>query len=224
MSHFRFTIANLLGFVLFIAVGFAALRQATALWDSAVFSSTLVVLSLSVLLAVHRAGCRRAYWLGFALFGWIYLGASLIPPIESRLLTTAALVQIGAKVPGLEDPVALTLNMTVANGLSTGSPTFAFSPNGSNRIMGQPLWIWDAATGQLVAGTGGTAVAFLRIGHALVALVLAYLGGHLSRWLFTRGLPPVTGGDAETPPTPHTGSSPGSPAVSCIDDPTRAGS
>ena len=79
MRRIRFTIASLLGVVLFVAVAFAALRAATDAWDSGVFGLTLGLLLTSVLLAVHRAGGRRAYWLGFALFGGTYLGASLIP-------------------------------------------------------------------------------------------------------------------------------------------------
>jgi hypothetical protein len=176
MSHFRFTIAHLLGLVLFIAVGFAALREATALWDSAVFSVTLAVLSVSVLLALHRADRRRVYWLGFALFGWIYLGASLIPPIECRLLTTEALARIAARIPALVDPVA-----------------FTFSPDGSSLVASRPgmIRLWNATTGQLLGGSVGSTDCFRGIGHSIVALVLAYLGGHLSGWLFARGRTPT---------------------------------
>src|SRR4051794_40629852 len=65
MRLFRFTIANLLGLVLFVAVSFAALRQADNLWDSTAFSLTLGLLLASVLLAIHRTEGRRAFWLGF---------------------------------------------------------------------------------------------------------------------------------------------------------------
>ena len=59
----------------------------------------LGVLLVSILLAVHRTEKRRAFWLGFALFGAAYLGLSLVPPIESRLITTKALAFIDSKVP-----------------------------------------------------------------------------------------------------------------------------
>jgi hypothetical protein len=42
MRHIRFTIASLLIVVLFVAVGFAALRESNDLWDSGVFTVTLV--------------------------------------------------------------------------------------------------------------------------------------------------------------------------------------
>ena len=100
MRRIRFTIASLLVVVLFVAVGFAALRESNDLWDSGVFTLTLAALLISILLAVHRTESRRAFWIGFALFGWIYLGLSLVPSIESRLLTTKALAYLDSKVPG----------------------------------------------------------------------------------------------------------------------------
>jgi hypothetical protein len=195
MRRFRFTIANLLGLVLLLGVGFAALREATELWDSAVFSTTLGMLSVSVLLATHHADRRRAFWLGFALFGWLYLGASLIPPIESRLLTTGALAQLDSKVPGRDATVRLT-----------GSKYVTFSPDGKSLPVGrrEVIQLWNTATGTLVGGPGGTTENFLRIGHSIVALILAYLGGHLSGWIFANGPQPKSSGDSQTQPTRQT--------------------
>jgi di/tricarboxylate transporter len=91
MRHIRFSIASLLVVVLFVAVGFAALREASDLWDSGVFTLTFAALLISILLSVHRTESRRAFWIGFALFGWTYLWFSLVPSIESRLMTRKAL-------------------------------------------------------------------------------------------------------------------------------------
>ena len=91
MRRFRFHIGTLLLLVLILGVGFAALRESDETWDRSVFSLTLGMLSVSILLAVHRTETRRAFWLGFALFGWTYVGLSLVPSIESRLPTTKAL-------------------------------------------------------------------------------------------------------------------------------------
>jgi hypothetical protein len=91
MHHLRYSIASALGAILFVAVGFAALREADELWDSWLFYLTLVLLLVAVLLAALRTGDRRAFWIGFALFGWGYLSLSLIPSTEPRLITTKAL-------------------------------------------------------------------------------------------------------------------------------------
>ncbi len=99
MRRFRFHLGTLLLMVLLAGVGVAALRESNATWDSSIFSLTLGMLSISILLAVHRREARRAFWLGFALFGSAYLGLSLIPLIEPRLITTKALAFLDSKIP-----------------------------------------------------------------------------------------------------------------------------
>ena len=88
MRRFRFHLGTLVILVLLLGIGFAALRESNDTWDSSIFSITLGVLLISILLAIHRTEKSRAFWLGFALFGWIYYVASLVPSIESRLITT----------------------------------------------------------------------------------------------------------------------------------------
>jgi hypothetical protein len=100
MNRIRFNIAGLLIVVLFVAEGFAALRESTELWDSGLLTMTLMVLLCSILLAIHRHDARRAFWVGFALFGAGYLALSLIPSIESRLMTTKGLAYLDSTVPG----------------------------------------------------------------------------------------------------------------------------
>ncbi len=90
MTPLRFHLGTLVILVLILGVGFAALRQSNETWDRISFSITLAVLLVSVLLAIHRTESRRAFWLGFALFGSTCLGFSLVRSIESRLITTKA--------------------------------------------------------------------------------------------------------------------------------------
>src|SRR5262249_42018111 len=98
MKRIRLNIASLLLAVLVLGIGFAALRESNGIWDAGIFTLTVGMLLISVLLAVHRKEARRAFWLGFALFGWSYMALSLVPPIESRLLTTKALAYLDSKV------------------------------------------------------------------------------------------------------------------------------
>ena len=55
MKRLRFTLAQSMGIVLLIGVGFAALRSPSALSASAVFTSTVALLSAAILGAM-RAG------------------------------------------------------------------------------------------------------------------------------------------------------------------------
>jgi hypothetical protein len=180
MRRLRFSIASMLILVLFVAVAIAALREATDMWDSGVFSLTLALLLVSALMAVHRADRRRAYWMGFALFGSAYLGASLVPPIESRLLTTKALAYLAEKVPGREGN-AYFPQTYAANAFTLSSDS---QPQTSTKLG--VIRLWDATTGRMLSTLGGTSENFTRIGHSLLALVLAFVAGHISRSLFDR--------------------------------------
>ena len=90
MPKLRFNIGSLLVIIFILGVGFAALRESSDLWESGLFFLMLGVLLISILLAVHRRESRRAFWIGFAVFGWTYLALTLIPSIEPRLITTKA--------------------------------------------------------------------------------------------------------------------------------------
>lgn len=59
--------------IVWIAVGMTALIRPSKAW-SLVLPFVLLSLDLTAILGVVlRRGLRRAYWLGFALFGWVYL-------------------------------------------------------------------------------------------------------------------------------------------------------
>jgi hypothetical protein len=79
MARLCFTLAQLMAIVLFIGFGFAALRSASVLWASAIFTLTVAILLVAVLGAIARRGRARMTWTGFALFGGIYLGTTFEP-------------------------------------------------------------------------------------------------------------------------------------------------
>ena len=69
MRRLRFHLGTLVILILVLGVGFAALREPNEIWDNGLFTLTLGVLLISIVLAIHRVEKRRAFWLGFALFG-----------------------------------------------------------------------------------------------------------------------------------------------------------
>jgi FG-GAP-like repeat len=200
MRRFRFHLGTLVILVLLVGVGFAALRESNATWDSSVFSITLGVLLISILLAVHRLASRRAFWIGFALFGWIYLALTLMPSIESRLITTRGLAYLDSKMPrsirtglgyfendsdGDMDLFVATNPQTIPPYINKGNGTFedVTSAAGSNTA-------WFVKS---LVGSSGTTEHFVRIGHSLLALIAAFLGGLLSRYFFAKNREPVSG-------------------------------
>jgi hypothetical protein len=197
MRHLRFNIASLLGVILFLGVGFAALKESNDLWDSGLFTLTTGVLLVSTLLAVYRRKARRAFWIGFALLGWGYLALSVVPAIESRLLTSKGLAYLDSKVPGRPSPVYSVVLTTTGSGgpgnqiQNISSQNIALTINGTTTTTSSQgvLKLWDATTGKLLSGWSGTTENFVRIGHSLFALVAAWLGGHLSRRLYRKSRP-----------------------------------
>lgn len=186
MSLPRFKIRSLLGVVLFAGIAIAALRAADDLWDSGIFGLVLLVHLTAVLLAVHRTDRRRAYWAGFAFFGWTYLIASLVPQIGPRLPTTMGLAFIDSKIPGRETTISAVFGYPSTYSPVSGSGYTLPVYNLPTSMQGN-IWLWDSTTGKLVPGQVGTTENFLRTGHSLLALVLAFVGGRLTRYLHRTG-------------------------------------
>ncbi len=78
MRRFRVSISGMMWVVVASAVGIAALRDASRFSFGAIHLLSRLILGLAILLAIYRRGSARAWWLGFALFGWGYLDT--IPP------------------------------------------------------------------------------------------------------------------------------------------------
>lgn len=73
MSRFRFTLAQLMGVVIFIAFGFGALRHANDNWASASFGLAILTVSVALVGACYRKEGARVPWLGFATAGGLSL-------------------------------------------------------------------------------------------------------------------------------------------------------
>src|ERR1700677_4336147 len=89
----RLTILGIMAVVAVVATALVALRSTLEIWASAYFSLTLVLLCTAIPGMTYHRGVRRAFWAGFAAFGWPYVilcfgpvpGTSFKPP---PLLTT----------------------------------------------------------------------------------------------------------------------------------------
>ncbi len=200
MMRFRFHIGTIVIVVLVLGVGFAGLRESNDIWDSGVITITLGVLLISILLAIHRTASRGAFWLGFALFGSAYLALSLVPSIESRLITTRALALRGSNMPRSSPSGAGiayfdydndgSVDLYVANN-SQQSALYRNKGNGTFEDLTAAAGLKSARLSNIsgapsLVGSSGTTGNFIRIGHSLLALIAAFLGGLLSRNLRAR--------------------------------------
>src|SRR6516225_9358652 len=73
MGSNRITIAGMLWGVAVIGFWLSSLRSTGRLWISAAAVVTLGLLLTAVLGAIFSRGPERAFWTGFALFGWVCL-------------------------------------------------------------------------------------------------------------------------------------------------------
>ena len=125
------------------------------------------------------------------MFGWAYLGASLVPPIESRLATTKGLAYVDSLIPRDRDTLSLAVTLDGSQKFTRLSfpRTLAFSTDGRRLAASAPtkVRLWDTRTGGLLVGPNSSSENFVSIGHALIALLVALAGGLLSRWLFIKG-------------------------------------
>ena len=202
MSRRRASVSHLLAYVLLAAIAMAALRAATGLWAGVAYLATLFVPGAATLGAACCRGEARAWWLGFAAFGWGYLYLGLVAPADAP---TAAFATPTLPIP---DP-----NVDRGPILPTTRMLDAISVHAQARppVVGQKvqvLWgasnMWYPATLLAIDGTrfqirydDGSPVEwvgperigaagfhpehFRRIGHAILALLIALVGAAIAR-------------------------------------------
>ena len=121
-----------------VALGLAALRSASEMWAGVTFLATCECLGLAAVGVICRGGDERAWWLGFAVFGWGYLAIFYFSRYDSLKLPTSMVLEvIRAKLDGQEQ-VGLFLAQSL-------DPSFA--------MIGHCLWALLAAVlGGVLAG------------------------------------------------------------------------
>jgi hypothetical protein len=188
----RFTIGGLLVFIVAAALSLAALRESTDLWAAAVSSTSLLVLAIAVLLAVHCSKRKRAFWLGFSIFGWTYLVLTLVPITEQRLLTTQALMYLDSKIPRADNGrinlyyrrvvKAFDRRMAMAQPVALKGLTVATASPGQT-VQGQTAGRLNLKMGRLWTLSNGTTDNFVRIGHGIWVWIIGFVGGCVSIFL-----------------------------------------
>ena len=69
----RFTLRQFLIGIALIALACVALRNASTWWVSAMLALAFFAMTAALLLVAYRRDAQRAFWIGFATFGWVYL-------------------------------------------------------------------------------------------------------------------------------------------------------
>ena len=94
MKHLQLSLAAAMATIVFLAIGLAALRSPTPLGVSTMFSLAMALLVVSILGAIYG----RAFWLGFAVVGGMYMALVRGPWIDerlgSRLVSTSLILRL----------------------------------------------------------------------------------------------------------------------------------
>jgi hypothetical protein len=223
---FRFSIRQLLLGTALVAVGCVALRSASPMWVAALLGLTLLLLVAAVPLAIFRQGTNRAWWFGFALFGWLYMlllaySWSLDPntthynPLRPSSLVTSRLSNLGydriyggamAQVPQTTYQQVLTTKAyPSAFTANVGVATDPYFSTGSNPIAvsyAVPVTTYQTVALTASMPTGPALDDFVNIAHAFWAVLIAVCGGWFTCWLYaTRPAPAKAPSSESVTPT-----------------------
>ncbi|MEX2121209.1 MAG: hypothetical protein WD847_16570 [Pirellulales bacterium] len=153
----KFSLLTLLGAVAVAAVGCAALSHPVQGSAMAVFTAAILLLFGAVLAAICCGAAARLFWLGFAILGWGYL--LLVWVCLENELEPNTDGRILATTWGLDELAEATLE------------PWNLEEGGRVYIHRKVIAAWRC---------------LLQIGHTLWALVFAFVGGVLARWLYVR--------------------------------------
>jgi hypothetical protein len=174
-TGYRVSLRVLMLAILVFGVSVAALRNASAAWAGALLLFTMGLLGAAVLGVVYRREARRAWWLGFGVFGWGYVTLTLSPwssrgfdPMNDAL--HALYVRLSpSQVVALESFAAAT-KAELGQVIDSDPPAETRPPaRGSETVV---------AIGTLDPW------AFRRIGHCLLAVLAGVVGGFVAHWFY----------------------------------------
>lgn len=174
----RLSILKLMGFVLVVAVGFAALRASNGYWVGGLLFVTLGLLGFAILACYHGRGPARAAWLGFLVgCGGYFLSIRTLSAPELGSFPPLLLIAYGQSRYFPLDGV-INISFTTVSPAGTAPPTPP-TPNLSNWVVAPAsnLMGWDP----LLSPGSANAVFFYRVGNILFAWLFGWIGSVVSR-------------------------------------------
>ncbi len=185
MLRYRISLAGSLGIVAVIAMGLAGMRSASSLWTTAAATVTLALLLSAVIAARVLDGLDRAFWAGFAFFGWSYLllvnwdwvGGQFGHDLTAGLSDVAEAMFAKVEVPVPPQPPATAFSARTAPDVAIKPDPGAAVPAPATRfVVVSPEAYHEEVRGrQIKLGN------FVQIGRMLLALIFGLMGGLIAR-------------------------------------------
>ncbi len=93
-----------------VAIAVQALRTGDWFWARVLFTLSLAVYLAAVLAAIYQTGQRRAFWIGFAVFGWaswLIINTSYLRIAEYQFFAREAYTLLKDRVPEGNDGIVI---------------------------------------------------------------------------------------------------------------------
>jgi hypothetical protein len=201
MRFVQFTIGRLAMVVVVAAVCFAALKQPNEWWVAGMTTLVLAALGFAILGVSYRLGRKRAFWLGFLLFGAGYgivsAGPWFVENVRPSLITTSLIdlsfPRLHPQGAAQSQQIQLTSGGTWAGTAptTTGSTvpvTTTFLAN-AVQLTGSAVAVPGGSTSAPMTFTIATVLSngpseeYRKIGHASLTLIAGMIGGLLAQLL-----------------------------------------
>jgi hypothetical protein len=208
----QFSLKTLAGMVAFAAVACCSLIYASQAWSAVLYTAAIVLLAFATLAAAYHRQRVRAFWLGCAVCGWLYVLLVLGPlpgtrqmaspgqlNIDSELATTHLARWVYANVlPKLRTPpsaissVKLKFAPQGASGEATLEKVYVTGSGVVTRLDVDT--VLSVVTGETLATLSPASAvsrypdetSFVRVSHALWTWLFALAGGLAGSWLYSR--------------------------------------
>lgn len=176
MAGFHFSLRSALAAVAYFAVVAAALTDGSPHWFAIVALVAVFAMLVSLVGVIYRKDEHRSFWVGFAIFGWAYLILSHGPGSLPEAMPTGIFFR--ELFPFVRRAVPL------------------------DPLKPHPAWVrfTESENGRPVALIAPKAD-FIQLGHAICALVSAFLGGAIGRWFFLTRARDRSSAENDQPPS-----------------------
>jgi hypothetical protein len=189
MSFLQFSLRNLLVAVAFVAIAVTALLNANLWWTGGIWLLTIGLLVIAILAAIIRRGERQAFWMGFAIVGWLCIiaGSDWFPGLSgARRLPQQAFQFLHEHLPDtLRLPYIEVQTGKPVEGAGTSAPReISYYGSQDPRVTTALQWL---AQQQPTFANNPRYVPleqFQSIGEAIWTLLLALLGGIVARGIW----------------------------------------
>jgi hypothetical protein len=163
----NYSLRTLLLVAALLCIVCASLVYAGPMVGELYYTAGLLTIAFGLIAAFYQRGIQRAFWIGFLVLFGIYFGHAMWP-IELRTAWIVVSHEGGFRAPGLFTTHVLTLCFGALHGLG-GDESFIRATNP------------DITTERYIA--------FLNVGHTVIAFVLGIVGGRVAQHLAVRVTP-----------------------------------